>query len=359
MASHRSARRSALCRRSLGPAILMVALLGAATPRRAAAQDAEPKFDALVSNFQTEALKIGVLLQAIGDIQGTRIAPGMNGFSVGAAWIRLRGSLDGGFGYLFQSNLALSPSVLDAAVSYRAGDAVTVQAGRFKVPFSAEFLIYAGSIDFVSRSQVVAALAPNRDAGVQVSGRPGSGAVEYVVGAFNGNRSAAGNDDGELLYAARVVWRPAIATASSPDDALEVAVNVANSNDTAAPIGIGFIPAFTGTRTLVGADMRLTRGPWLATAEFISARLEPTVGPVRRPEGWQATGGYELTPKSQALLRWDVFRAAGIGPDVEQIVVGYNRWPTKATELQLNYIVPTNLGGFNHHRILVNLQLGF
>lgn len=312
-----------------------------------------------MSTFQRDYLKLGVLLQVVGDVQGERTAAGLNGFSVANAWLRLQGKLDGGFGYLFQANMVGTPSIVDVMVSYRTNPAFGLQAGRFNVPFSREVMIYAGSIDFVNRSSVVTALAPNRDAGVSVGGRPGNGPVEYTVGAFNGNRTAGGgNDNNALLYAGRLSYRPNLVTPETPTDQFELAVNVAQSEDSTARIA-GLVPAFYGTRTLVGADMRLQRGPWMVSAEAIAATLVFSGGPKRSPIGWHATAGYMLTPTSQGLLRWDVLETDGLAPDVHQIIAGYNLWPTRATELQLNYLVPVDGGGLKQHQLLVNLQVSF
>lgn len=333
-------------------------LIGA--PGAQAQQEAEPSFDQLVAAFQREYLTLGILLQVVGDYQHERTLPGENGFTIANARVRVTGQLDNGFGYLVQANLASSPAILDAAARYRLVDAATIQAGLFKAPFIREFLTGAGSIDFVNRSQVVTALAPNRQIGVQVGGRPGAGALEYAVGAFNGNRySAGGNDNSDLLYAGRLGFWPSIATSDRPNDRLEIAVNVAHSRDASAPIGAGFIPSFAGERTLFGGDVRWRFGPWLVAGEVITARLDFDGGPVAKPSGWHATGGYMLTRKSQVLARWDAFRPDGIAPDLDLLVLGYNLWPTRPTELQINYVIPIKGPGPDRHQVLVNLQVGF
>jgi hypothetical protein len=342
-----------MARRVTGAALL----LACALPTQA--QDTEPRFDALVNTFQKDYFRLGALLQVVGDAQGTRTDGAHSGFSVANAWLRIGGTLDGGFGYLFQSNMVRTPSIVDAMISYRAAPAVVVQAGRFNVPFSRELMIYAGSIDFVNRSAVVTALSPNRDVGVSLGGRPGSGAFEYAVGAFNGNRaSGGGNDNNALLYTARLAIRPDLATPDAPSDQFEIAVNVAQSEDSTARIA-GLVPAFNGTRTLLGVDLRLQRGRWMVSAEAIAAKLVFTGGPQRDPIGWHATAGYLLTPRTQGLLRWDVLETDGLALDVNRLIVGYNLWPTNATELQLNYLLPVDGGGMKRHQLLVNLQVSF
>lgn len=342
-------------------AVISAVVLAAASPSPMRAQDSEPVFDQLVAAFQRDYLALGILIQVVGDFQSQRPLESRNGFSIANARLRLSGNLDGGFGYLLQSNLAalaVSP-ILDAAVHYRVGEGATIRGGLFKAPFSREFLTPAASIDFVNRSLVVTALAPNRQVGVQLAGRPGRGLVGYAVGAFNGNRlRPGGNDNNALLYVARLgVW-PRVATASRPDDALEVAVNGAHSRDSGADLP-DIAAAFNGTRTVLGADVRWRRGRWLVAGEMIGARLRFDSGGTRHPWGWHATAGYLVTGKSQVLARWDALRPDSAGLAQDFVVLGYNLWPTRPTELQVNYLIPLNRGGWERHRVLVNLQIGF
>jgi len=320
----------------------------------------EPLMDQLLESFQREYLTLGILLQVVGDLQPERTFAGNSGFSIANARVRVAGELDGGFGYLVRANLAGSPSILDAALHYRIAQPVTIQAGLFKAPFSREFLTNAGSIDFVNRSQVVSALAPGRQIGMQLSGRADHDAVEYSVGAFNGNRFGPnGNDNDGLLYVGRIgVW-PRVFGPTPGADRLGVGFNLGFSRDQNAPVGNGFLTAFRGDRTLYGADVLLTRGELLLSAEIIGARLAPPVGPAIHPFGWHATAGYKITPKSQLLLRLDSFRPDGVGPDQDLVVLGYNLWPTRPTELQVNYIIPLQRGAVDRNQILINVQVGF
>lgn len=340
-----------MIRRALG----FVAILAASGFAQA---PSEPRFADLARSFQREYLSIGALLQVVADVQDDRNQAGRNGFQLANARVRISGQLDAGFDYLIRVNVAEAPSVLDAAVGYRATPAITVRGGMFKSPFSRELLTGAGGIDFVNRSQVVTALAPNRQVGVQVGGR--SGAIEYAAGAFNGNgRRAGGNDNDMLLYVGRASLWPVISSAARPADRLEIGASVAHSDDAAAPIGVGFLPNFQGTRTLWGVDARWQRGPWLVAGEAISAKLDGVAGARNRPEGYHATLGYTTSRRTQALARWDDFRADGLGISQQLLILGLNFWPTSATELQVNAVTPVNRGGVRREQLLVNLQFAF
>ncbi len=326
-----------------------------------AAQQPEPLWERLRSTFQQEALTVGALLQIVGDAQIERSAPGPNGFSVANARFRLEGRLDGGFEYFFQTAFTQSPAVLDARVGYRAAEALTLDAGLFKAPVSREFLTGAGSIDFVNRSRVVAGLAPGRQIGVQARGFARAGRLEYRAGVFNGNGiQPGGNDDGRLMYAARLGWWPWGGPGNSaPTRRAEVGLSVARSDDDAAPVPL-FGAAFAGRRLVLGADTRWRSGPTLVAAELVLARLNPA-GPAGTvaPQGWHATLGRHVTPRSQLLVRWDALRGDGVVPDGDQLVLGWNRWPTQATELQVNWLVDLADAAPRRHQILINLQVAF
>ncbi|MBE0557502.1 MAG: hypothetical protein IH628_09750, partial [Proteobacteria bacterium] len=245
-------------------------------------------------------------------------------------------------------------------VSYRVLPALAVSAGQFKTPFSAEFLTYAGSIDFVNRSQVVTALSPGRQIGVQLGGEIAKNELSYLVGVFNGNGiSTNGNEGDNFLSVARVMINP-IGIASQPQSGfLGLGVNAAHSKETDATLAGGLLRGFTGTRVLVGGDILFVSGPVYLSAEFIYSRLRSIDRSSRDPYGFHATAGYRVAERSQLLLRVDSFAADGLQEDSHLVIAGYNFWPTQVTELQINYIVPTIGAGFKNHQLLVNAQLGF
>ncbi|MBT8402068.1 MAG: OprO/OprP family phosphate-selective porin, partial [Rhodothermia bacterium] len=159
--------------RVAGTAVL-IAAFGVLFPSSASAQDdaGEPEFDRLEQFLKRGYFNAGVVIQTVGDFIWDRDAlPGHNGFSIATSRLKVDGGLDFGLGYLFQTDFARSPSLIDARLSYRISPELKLDAGLFKAPFSAEQLIAAPSIDFVNRSQVVNILSPGRQVGVSLSGR--------------------------------------------------------------------------------------------------------------------------------------------------------------------------------------------
>ncbi len=320
----------------------------------AVAQD-EPLLDSFQRRFKTEPLNIGLLLQVVGDFQPDRSFAGENGFSVANFRLNMRGNLDGGFGYMLQTSFTRSPAILDAALRYEAAPALTVTAGAFKAPFSSEFLTSAADIDFVNRSQVVSALVPGRQIGVQASGRAGDSGLHYAVGAFNGNGvTANGNDDDDLMYVGRVTAERVPETAD--DVQIRGGAHVAWSRDRNATLGGGFVRGFNGERALFGADLRLTHRRWLASGEFVWSHLDFEAAPNANPFGSHLTLGYFVRGRDHVLARWDRFLPDGVAADSDLLILGYNHYPTGPTELQVNWIFPTR-ESFDNQQILINIQI--
>jgi hypothetical protein len=351
------------CRISKIEVGLAVMILLGGAPRAAAqdeapAQDDEPLYEELVRHFKKPYLSIGALFQAVADFQAERSFAGSNGFSIANMRISLSGELDGGFGYFFQTNFVRSPAILDASLHYRVAPALVVEAGLFKAPFSRELLTGAGAIDFVNRAQVVRALAPARQIGAAVGGTLLDGALAWDAGLFNGNGfDGLGNDNDDFLWAGRLAIHPPGFQTPDTGDGLEIALNVGTSRDDDADLG-DFVPGFDGERRLVGGDFRWESGRLLIAGELIAADLDPSVGGEFDPHGFHLTAGWHLTAKAQVLGRWDSFSPDGIAPDSDLLIAGLNIWPTRVTELQVNYIYHTQ-ESLENSQLLVNAQVSF
>lgn len=76
-----------------------------------------------------------------------------------------------------------TPSLYDAYVEYRPCGRLAIRTGKFKPPLGYERLRSATALVFVERA-LPTNLVPNRDVGIQLSGRVG--VVEYAAGVFDG-----------------------------------------------------------------------------------------------------------------------------------------------------------------------------
>lgn len=332
----------------LSTTILLAAAFMAVPAPSAAQDEPEPLLDQARDVFQTDALTLGFLLQAVFD-------PGIDGDDpararVANARIRLEGMLDGGFGYRLQTNHATTSTLLDAEVSWSPGPELTVSAGRFKTPFSRELLTYAGSTDFVNRSRVVTALAPNRQVGFQL-GVELTDMVSWSAGGFTGPTSQ--TSDESLLGVVRLEG----SAIELGEGTLAVAAHFAGGREDA--IGARQLgAAFSGDGVLYGVDARYESGALMFAGEYIRGEWEPDFGLSDvDSDGLYLTAGYMLTENRQALLRWDRFKAPGQPLADNILVFGFNAWPTGATEIQVNWLLP--LKDSNElNRLLVNFQVG-
>lgn len=294
----------------------------------------ERLYDALVRDFQTDALRVTALVQVIPRVVLEDEDQGVpTGWTVPRAWLGVGGRLDGGVGYLVRANLASSPGLLDAFVSYGTDD-VRAIVGQQLTPFSFEFLTAAAATDFVRRARIVRLLSPGRQVGASVTATPGDGALRLRGGVFNS--SAPGANLGGLLVVARAQTTLAVGA----DGRLVLGANAAYDTP---PEGSA------GEILLLGADARLRIGRVLLAAEAL-VREADAVGADAR--GGHVTAGVDLSPADRVLARLDVLE------DSEELVLGYNRTLTRATLVQVELAVPIDDQG-GPAQALANFQLAF
>ncbi len=341
-----------MIRRAAGHALAAVAL---ATSAAAAQRDApQPRLDSILARWQQPGLRVNALIRAFGDYQPDRVARGRNGFQVFEARLGIAGEMDGGWRYQLQTGVTRSPALLDVRVGKRFSPTFLVDLGRFKADFSREWILPISDADFAGRSSVALALAPARQMGVQARKTLQGGRVELAAGAYNGNATHTGNDDDDLMFVGRIgTWltKPT----RGVQGGWEIAVNAASSHDRDAPIG-NLVASYAGSRRIYGAETWRRGARWMVGAEFIRTELDSLSGARFQPEGWQGTLGYMLTGDDQLLLRWDVLRADGLAADVDDLVLGWNRWTSRATQLQLNWLVPLREHQLDRHRVVLSVQ---
>jgi hypothetical protein len=310
---------------------------------------AEPIYDDLMALVTHDAFTVGTLFQAVVDPSIDSDDPQPANVSVAAARLLLSGALDNGFRYFLQTNFAASPTVLDARVGWVYDDRFGVWAGRFKTPFNQELIDYAGSIDFVNRARVVSQLGTDRQHGVLVAGQMGVTAV--AVGGFTGpNASQAGDD---LAGVARVAVTPDLGAGQS----LRAGVSGAIGRDGAVG-GRSLGAGYDGSASLLELDARYERGRLLVAFEGVLGSYRPDVGDDADGSGFYLTGGWRPTERTQLLARWDRFTDVAADESVDNFILGFNVWPTSASEIQVNWVAPV-AGSASPHKLLVNFQVGF
>jgi len=171
----------------------------------------------------------------------------------------------------------------DVLVEFRKYRALRVRAGHFKIPFGAERLISIREIEFARRSVVTETLTPERDTGVQLSGRLFGDALSYVAGAFRHDGSGP-PDDGESwgggqTLAGRVVVAPFTRSGVKLLRRIETGFGYTNGDISEGLNGPvlrtasgyeAFAPVYvSGTRQRLGLDANLTHGPFSVRGEFL------------------------------------------------------------------------------------------
>ncbi|MGQ9835453.1 MAG: porin [Thermoanaerobaculaceae bacterium] len=206
--------------------------------------------------------------------------------------------------YELQLNWADAKPLDVASVSYdlsRGKNLLVIKAGQFKVPFGRQQLASAGSLEFVDRSIVSTTFARGKDIGVELSGLPWGGKLDWRVGAFNGaGRNAIANDNGSLQVDARVAWQPFgqlglsegdLNVSSEPKVALAAQFESNDRRDT---------PDNVKQITWGGDGELLWRGFFLFT-EFFHGRREPVGIPAYDSKGLALQAGLTFVP-----ARWEV-----------------------------------------------------
>jgi Phosphate-selective porin O and P len=119
------------------------------------------------------------------------------------------------FEYRFELDFADTAhgTIKDAFVQWRAGHAVALRAGQFKVPYGLQTQTWNGHLELVDVAAATSAFTQDRDVGVMVVGRPLAGRLQVQLAAINGPRtpcppSALRCDAVDLAYAARIVAAP-------------------------------------------------------------------------------------------------------------------------------------------------------
>lgn len=142
---------------------------------------------------------------------------------------RARVSLSGDFAkekfdYRLQVDMAGTPKICDLYVRYKPFNALNVQLGQFKLPFSLENELYGPTkFEFIEYSYLTTYIARNdnrfdgisatgRDIGLQLYGgfieREGYNIINYNIGVFNGSGINGKDNNSSKDFIARLIVKP-------------------------------------------------------------------------------------------------------------------------------------------------------
>jgi len=210
-----------------------------------------------------------------------------------------------------------SVALQDAYVRW-ARQALGIQVGQFKTPFTREFITSLPDVETADRSTVVDSLAPKRDIGLMADYALGGRAL-LSAGIFNGEgQNITANTDSSTLGVARVAFRPL--------PYLLLGVNAAS---------------YFGDSTRYGADASV-ESPWIILrAEYVGQHRN--VLGIEDDKGWYALVAAPLRPWLQPVLKYEWFDRGGIAPSGllknRALTGAVNLFPWgRATRFTLEYV---------------------
>jgi len=221
-----------------------------------------------------------------------------------------------------ERELASGDAWRDVYANYKQFDAVQVQGGKFKIPFSLDENTSATNLDFIYRSRIAAFLAPGRDRGVMVHGRVAKRILRYELGLFDRDGRNARTRDAERVsggqaMAGRVRVEP-FRRSKTVMRELEAGVAFTGSDvEEGFPALRGrtvldaafFKPDFLvrGRRRRLGVEAQWRPGPFSLKSEFIRVSTERRGLSVEDTDlsplisdGWYVSGTWAITGEKKA-----------------------------------------------------------
>lgn len=256
--------------------------------------------DQLREHLHNEYFNLNLLIQSEGrfsfkddDFQGGRT------FSAANARISLRGNLDGGFFYRVMVDAAPQVRLLDAFVGYKINDAFSVSVGAMKPRQTLDFIPDPGAHNFVDRAVITGLLVGSREIGLAATGDVGN--FYYYAGLFNGNRL---NDNTNNKFYG--IGRLQYTFSDLIPGTIQIGINGSHGDSEGAVSGSRG-PELAGNRSIFGADLEMHSGHFYFATEYLQGNLETNVTGNSVDEtinGYYFTGGYSLSTKTMAFVRW-------------------------------------------------------
>jgi hypothetical protein len=325
-----------------------------------------------LAQFEVQPVHVGALIRT-----GLQLQPSSsgitNGFEIWDARVNVGGSIGLIFDYWVEGAFETQSfdtgtfgeekngfTLLDAKLTIPIIPELGVSIGQFKTPFSREFILYKSDIQFVERSQVVLALAPGRQVGLQLAGSALETRLWYGAGMFNGNGRTVSNDNNAFMWMGRVQFNTVGEIEFYEDLVIQVGANMAFSNDSAVDVGLGGdlgpppidAESYEGDRFLWGFDAEISYRGFFVNGEYIQGRFSPSqlqdgVLLPTEPEttvasGYYIEGGYSLWGAIEGVLRYDRYAPADAtsvfgSPDSQFLVTGINIYPGFFGKIALQY----------------------
>ena len=209
-----------------------------------------------------------------------------------------------------------SVSLQDAYVRWT-HNALGLQVGQFKTPFTREFITSLAEVETADRSTAVDSLAPKRDIGVMADYAMG-GRATVSIGVFNGEgQNVTANVDSSALGIARLTVRPV--------PFLVLGTNAAR---------------YFSDSTRYGADASV-ESPWIIfRGEYVAQHHDQAA--TGDDKGWYGLAAAPLRPWVQPVVKYEWFNRPRIVTGAQKNrawTAGVNLFPWgRATRFTLEYV---------------------
>lgn len=302
-----------------------------------------------------------------------------NTFRARRVRLSVSGNLTKNLTYKIQGDFSRSPMLVDALVKYKFNDAIAIQAGQFKIPFTMETAINPLNLEIFDYGEVISKMvgykdvcgvgAIGRDLGIMVSGKlfkvesnsKEFHLVEYAAGVFNGNGANVVDNNNRKDISARIEFHPWLKDLTLTGSIYngEFAIKEKNKDTVYGDRNRwSFGAQFKNEKVVVRAEyVGGETGQNTSLAEFDN--LKST--------GYYAVAGYNFNlgkNKTQVLmpvLRYDYMNENTDGTDKGKNIftVGVNYWPIGCLNFKLDYSLISPESGDKSHRIAALLSYKF
>lgn len=160
------------------------------------------------------------------------------------------------------------------------------------------------------------------------------------------------NSTNRFYYTSRLLWERSVS-----DGNLQVGVNGSYGNEDGIEIGNGALLPIDGDRYLAGGDFRFTSDKLLLSGEYLYGDLEYMSGLSDEVQGFHLSGGYNIRPDVQVLLRYDHARSNLDIIEDDIVTAGINYQFTEVTSFTAKYRI--DIGNISANGLLLQSQIGF
>ena len=303
-----------------------------------------------------------------------------NTFRMRRVRMSIEGKLLENLSYKIQGDFLNSPMLVDAFLKYKFNDALSIQAGQFKVPFTIESLINPVNLEIFDYGEEITLLCGyndvsktgklGRDIGIMASGSlfkvenskgESFGIIDYQIGVFNGNGVNNIDENNSKNIAGRLDIHPMIKELTLTGSIYNGMYN----HDTIRK----------GPRNRWSAGAQFKNKRITVRAEYIGGETgyvdysdaENHLSKTFASTGYYAVAGYnfflgkEKTQSLMPVVRYDYFEGTSYNNNkgTSYITAGLSYWPIKYVNCKLDYSYIQYDGGGNDHRIVAMLNFKF